>query len=161
MENRKMLGTKKLHMVDIRYYEGIGVEIEEEDKVLKAIVIEENGVYKNIVTDEVFPYFTRIPYSNYTCDHVAYGTKLFLHNKELLKEKGICYVEVEDEFLDEVKKQDYIDSVELEMMMVNSKLMFKDRFNIIEKYDEFPLRYQDEDKKRKITSKVKSLIRRK
>lgn len=126
--------TKNLELVDLRVYrKELGVEVDE--NMPKAIVIknEVDGLYYNIVSpDETYPIMKRIPYSSYTKFNTEFGTKLSVINKEQIKEKGICGIIINNDFIEQIKQKELIDEKDLEDRILKSDIYFKDRIRIIE-----------------------------
>lgn len=124
----RLLNTKNLFMVDVRFYDAEkGIEKESEELVPKAIVTKVDKYYFNYVTGERLPYISG--YGNDSGKHIQFGT---IENKELMQEKGICYVKTDSEFIDEIRKQDQVSERELEEKILHSSIYFKDRIYIVE-----------------------------
>ncbi len=133
MKNNMEILTDKLHLVDIRFYKKeYGVELPNEELTPKAIIYENNGEYANVITGEKLPFLTKSPYTNSTKSGVSYGTKLFVKTPDMIEAEGICYVEIENAMIDEIKKDSIIKYHNLEEKILYSKLYFKDRIRIIE-----------------------------
>lgn len=133
MKNKIDIYTKTLHLVNIRFYDkNRGIEVEDEDLVPKAIIFEKNQHYYNIITGEELPYLIKAPYTNCTKTGVTYGNKYFVKNPDMIDDKGICYVETTDPFIEKIKEKDFITQKEIEEEILYSKLYFKDRIGIIE-----------------------------
>ncbi len=124
--------TEKLHLVDMKFYDGKKVELDNLEDIPKVVVYEYKGNYFNIITGATLPYLERVPYGNYLSDGTGYGTKLIAKNMDLLEEKGLCYVESKEYFLDEIKNKKWVSKEELEDKMLNSRLYFKDRPQIMQ-----------------------------
>lgn len=123
-----MLNTKNLFLADIRFYDvNKGIEKESKKLVPKAILSKVNQYYFNVINGQRLPYISG--YGNDKEGCVAFGE---IKNPELMDEKGICYVETKDKFIDEIKKQDQISIRQLEEKILYSDLYFKDRIQIIE-----------------------------
>ena len=129
---KNIVNTDKLYLVDLRFYNKNGVLIEDDDRISKAIVMENDGLFTNIISGEVLPYFIRIPYSSYTSDGIPFGTKLFTYNSDILENEGLCYVESYGEIIDKIRMQDSIELDDIRNRILHSDLYFKDRITIIE-----------------------------
>ncbi len=123
-----MLDTKNLFMAEIRFYDAEkGLEKEDERLVPKTIVYKRNNECYGVVINERLPL---VKSSTITLgDYIPFSE---IKNPELMDEKGICYVEVESSFIEEIKKQDKISIRELENRILNSDIYFKERIHIIE-----------------------------
>ena len=124
--------TSKINLVDLRLYwkeEGVLV-----DNIMpKALVVydkSDNKYHNIIVPEETYPLIKRLPYSNTTSYGLEYGTKLIAEDPSQINESCICGIDL---FIEDLKKQPYIEMEELEDKMLYSNLYFKDRIRIIEK----------------------------
>lgn len=93
------LHTKNLLMVDVRFYDvEKGIKAEKPELVPKAIVCRVHDEYYNVITGEKLPL---VNYGNLLLgDYIYFGT---IENLELMKEKGLCYVKTDSEFIDELR----------------------------------------------------------
>ena len=126
--------TDNIKLVDLRVYrKELGVEVDYE--MPKALVIYNTSDerYHNLFDqNETYPFMKRVPYTNTTVDHISYGTKLLVENPSLIEDIGICAIECNDQFIEEIRKENYRDIKEIEDMVLSSELYFKDRVKIVE-----------------------------
>lgn len=131
----EIIKTSKIELVDLRLYsKGQGVEVD--DQMPKALVYydETDNKYHNVIMqEETYPLLRRLPYSSTTANGVDFGTKLLVEDQSQIEEVGICAILSDDPFIDEIRKQPDIHIRELEDIMLNSSLYFKDRIRIIER----------------------------
>lgn len=142
-----MLNTRSLFMVDVRFYDiNSGIEVEREELIAKAIVLKVNKDYFNAIIGERYPYIEG--YGQRKDSYISFGR---IKNKELMKEKGICYVKTNSSFMDELKRKEQISMRELEDKILNSNIYFKDRVYIAES------RIKLNQRKIKFPNKIKML----
>lgn len=124
----KILNTKNLFMVDVRFYDAEkGIEKEDPELVPSAIVCRVYDEYYNVINGERLPL---VHYSNILLgDYIPFGA---IKNPKLMDEKGLCYVQTKSRFIGELRKQDKISIEELEDKILDSDLYFKDRIHIVE-----------------------------
>lgn len=130
MRNFKV-DTSRIKLAQLRYYKvGKGAEIS--NNYVYTILAEFNGTYINPLNpfDEL-PVYDRAPYSNVTPDgKYEYGTKVFLVNGE--EKDGLCYVLEKENVASSFKKSE-VDIKDIENYVLNSKLFFIDRIELLEK----------------------------
>ena len=130
MRNLK-IDVSRVKLAQLRYYEvGKGAEIS--SNVVYAILVKFNGTYINPLNpfDEL-PVYDRTPYSNVTPDgRYEYGTKIFLVNGE--EKDGLCYI-IEKENISSDFRKDEVSIEDIEKYVLNSKLFFIDRIELLEK----------------------------
>lgn len=123
-----VFNTKNLFVVDIRFYDAEkGIEKEKEEFIPKAIVCRVKNEYYNVIIGEKLPFVH--------CSNILLGNYIpfvTVENKELMDEKGLCYVQTESEFMDELRKQEKISIRALEDKILDSNIYFKDRIYIVE-----------------------------
>lgn len=125
MTNR-VISVSRLHLAQIRYFDGKGSEIP--DFKAYAFLEKYGDDYYNIFNLSMdFPVLDRAPYYNYTLGGEAYGNKLFVVSKN--KEVGPCYILEKNNMTDVLG--DSISLLNLTEYVINSKLFFVDRVNIL------------------------------
>ncbi len=126
----KIVNRSELILADLRIYDiGYGVEVDLD--MPKVLLKQIDGVFCNVFNEnESYPLLKRLPYSNTSKDGDTYGNKLQVVGEKLESKEGLCAVEsIEDFFKDDDKKIMSIE--ELEEMVINSELFFKDRAEIL------------------------------
>lgn len=123
-----VLNTENLFMVDIRFYDAEkGIEKENPEFIPKAIVCRVGNEYRNVIIGERLPL---VHYGNLLLgNYIPFGA---VENKELMDEKGLCYVKTDSEFMNELRKQETISIRKLEDKILDSGIYFRDRIHIVE-----------------------------
>ena len=131
MRNVK-IDISKVKLAQLRYFnlERKASEIPEEK--VYAMLVEINGTYINLLNPiEELPVFGRAPYTNTTPDgQHEFGNQLFLINGEL--QDGLCYI-LEKEDMKYEFRRDKVSINDIENYVLNSKLFFADRVELLEK----------------------------